>query len=146
MKTTPMLLFFAILFFAILCSCIDQLEPPSPSSPATATATQALCNEDLDNCPGGHPITRAAAIAFTDGWESAALAAAGHPEVAFSTSCTKNGNSWSCTSKGDPIWPNWPGGSSHWIESTCEVSTSGGSCYSLDCYIGGSGEKFCSPV
>lgn len=136
------LLLLALLFGVFLCACVVQ----DQADPSQTTVDQGICNPDNDDCPGGHPITREAALAETGDWEQGKLSAAGHPDTAYSTSCTKSGNAWTCTSKGDPMWPNWPGGSSHWIESTCEISTSGGSCYSLDCYYGGDGGKYCSPV
>lgn len=133
----------AFLFSLCVAGCVVEVDPGDTQ---VGEIAQAICNPNNDTCPGGHPITRADAEYTTGAWEHQKLAAAGHPDVAYSTSCSKSGATWTCTSTGDPIWPEWPGGNSHWIKTTCEVSTSGGNCYSLDCYYGGDGGEYCSPA
>lgn len=137
MKTALLFLLCAL----FILSCVEQ-----PDSTNVTDTTQAVCNPANDDCIGGH-ITRDQATTTTSNWEHNKLASIGHPDTAYSTRCDPNGSGWTCTSKGEPIWPDWPGGNSHWLETTCDVSGYGiSNCYTLDCYNGLGGLVYCGPA
>jgi len=109
----------ALLLCALVAGCVDA---PSSSS----TREQAICNPDLDTCPGGHPLRDAETHTNSVAYQKEKLAGATSPTP--HASCYTDDGHAICTA-GD------------WISATTYVSTqcdialdgSGASCSSIKC-------------
>jgi hypothetical protein len=112
--------------------------------PDESVDEQPLCNIDRDRCPG-RPITIAAATQYTDDYTRAKLIQVGDPTPTPNTTChiTVSGAA-ECTSH-DSVGSG-TGAQAQWVETTCTVSTSGGSCFALSCYNALPPGPFCSPI
>jgi hypothetical protein len=107
-----------ILMIAVLVGACAVQQDEDVSSTA-----QQICQDDPDTCPGGHPITIAAAKSMTDSFEYGKLVSAGDASPIPATECSQLGGSVIQCHSSD--WVDMY----HFVESSCDFWVLSGDVY-----------------
>jgi len=112
------------------------------TDPDLSTSSQSICQEDRDNCPGGHPVSLSEATSSSRSYAHAKEALVGNPPAVPNMSCINQaGGTITC------IGSDWVSANS-WVETDCGFATDGtwSNCTSHYCHPVYSGDCCQNPI